>query len=164
MFERIAVALDGSECSMQAFDLALQLAGSVGAEIGVCSVVDPVVVAGSAPPSPAMELVVRDMETSARRLVTEAVERARQAGLVASGQTRSGVPAYEVIKYAEHFHADLIVMGTHGRKGVKHLLMGSVAEMILRESAIPVLVIRGAKTADRAGAVSEKPEKQAAPR
>ncbi|MGC9992832.1 MAG: universal stress protein [Candidatus Cybelea sp.] len=145
MFKRIAVALDGSDCAAEALTVALQLAQSEQSELGMCSVVDPIVIAGTTPPSPAMDLVICDMEVEARRLVGDAVERAHQLGLTASGHACSGVPAFEILKYAQSFRADLIVMGTHGRKGIGHLLMGSVAEIILRESPIPVLVVRGAR-------------------
>jgi nucleotide-binding universal stress UspA family protein len=142
MFKRIAVALDGSDAAQEAFAVALQLAKTERAEVGVCSVVDPIVIAGTSPPSPAIGLVIREMEVEARRLVTEAVERAHQAGIRASGQARNGVPAFELLRYANAFDADLIVMGTHGRRGFKHFLLGSVAEVILRGASIPVLVVR----------------------
>jgi nucleotide-binding universal stress UspA family protein len=152
MFTKIAVALDGSACSQQALEVALGVAQAQHAEIGVCSVVDPIVVAGTAPPSPAMDLVIGDLESAARTLVTKAVERGHRMRLVASGQTRRGVPAYEILSFATGFGADLIVMGTHGRNGIRRLLLGSVAEVVLREASIPVLVIsdRAAKTADSA--------------
>jgi len=150
MFKKIAVALDGSESAQQAFDVALQLAEAEKAEIGVCSVVDPIVIAGTAPPSPAMNLVIRDMEIDARRIVTNAIEAAQRRGVAASGQTRSGVPPFEFLNYAERFNADLIVMGTHGRRGFAHFLMGSVAEIVLRESKIPVLIVRAAAAESKA--------------
>lgn len=142
MFKKIAVALDGSESAQQAFEVALQLAETEHAAIGICSIVDPIVIAGTAPPSPAMGLVIRDMEIEARRIVVEAIDAAHRRGVSASGQTRNGVPAFEFLNYAERFGADLIVMGTHGRRGFAHFLMGSVAEIVLRESKIPVLIVR----------------------
>ncbi|MGC1379428.1 MAG: universal stress protein [Candidatus Baltobacteraceae bacterium] len=141
MFKKIVIALDGSECAKQALEVAIQLAGE-GAELGICSIVDPIVIAGTAPPSPAMDLMIRDMHGQARELVSEAVERARAAGIRADGRECSGVAAYEILKYAEHFKADLIVMGTHGRTGIRHLLMGSVAEVVLRQAPVPVLIVR----------------------
>lgn len=141
MFKKIAVALDGSECAKRALEVALDLAQAQGSELGICSVVDPIMIAGTAPPSPAMDVVLRDMESDARRLVTDAVDRAHRLRLVASGQTRRGVPAYEIIDYARKLDADIIVMGTHGRSGIRHLLMGSVAEVVMREAPAPVLVI-----------------------
>lgn len=150
MFNRIAVALDGSRCAQEAFSTALQLAKVTKAELRICSIVDPIVITGSAPPSPAMDLVITDMENDARRIVNEAVERARRTGIIASGWTHFGTPAYDLLKYVQHCGADLIVMGTHGRKGLGHLLMGSVAEEVLRHSPVPVLVVRSAKRAEDA--------------
>ena len=142
MFKRITVALDRSDAAQEALAVALQLAKTERAELGVCSVVDPIVIAGTSPPSPAMDLIIRDMEAEARRFVTEAVERAHHAGIRASAQVRNGMPAFALLGYADSFAADLIVMGTHGRRGLKHFLLGSVAEVILREASIPVLVVR----------------------
>jgi nucleotide-binding universal stress UspA family protein len=142
MFKKIAVALDGSDAAQEAFKVALQLAQAEHAELGICSVVDPIVVAGTAPPSPATDMIIRDAEIEAHRLITNAIELARVSGVAASGEARSGVPAFEVLGYAGRCGADLIVMGTHGRRGFKHFLLGSVAEIVLRESKIPVLVVR----------------------
>jgi nucleotide-binding universal stress UspA family protein len=145
MFKRIAVALDGSECAHQAFEVALELAQAHHSELGICSVVDPIIVAGTAPPSPALDLVLRDVALAARALVEDAVEQARLAGIRASGETRNGVAAFQVLEYAARFKADVIVIGTHGRHGIPHLLMGSVAEVVLRDSPVPVLVVRASK-------------------
>lgn len=142
MFNRIAVALDGSECADQAFEVALKLAETERAEIEVCSVVDPIVVAGTALPSPAMSIVISDMEASPRTLVVSAVEKAHGSGLNASGETCCGVPAFEILKFAQQSGADAIVMGTHGRGGLRRFHMGSVAEEVLHESSVPVIVVR----------------------
>jgi len=142
MFKKIAVALDGSQSAQQAFEVALQLAASEHAELGICSVVDPILMTGTAPPSPAMDLMIRDKEIEARRIVTNAIESSQRLGIMASGQTRNGVAAFEFLKYAEGIGADLVLMGTHGRRGFAHFLMGSVAEVVLRESKIPVLIVR----------------------
>lgn len=150
MFKKIAVALDDSEAARKAFDVALQLAQAERAELGICSVVDSIVITGMAPPGPAMDVIIGDMEIAARRLVTGAVERAHAAGVTARGQPRNGMPAFELLAYAKRYGADLMVMGTHGRRGVKHFLLGSVAEVVLRESNIPVLVVRAREAQPKA--------------
>jgi nucleotide-binding universal stress UspA family protein len=142
MFKRIVVALDGSDCAKDAFNVALRLAQAEHAQLGICSIVDPIVIAGTAPPSPAMDLVIGDMEIEARKLVDEGIDRARRVGLTASGWTHNGMPAEQILRYADRFKGDLIVMGTHGRGGIRHLLMGSVAEGILRRASVPVLTVR----------------------
>ena len=68
MFKKIAVALDGSRCAEEAFKVALELAHAERAQLAICSVVDPIMIAGSSPlPSPAMEIVIDDMERFAKR-------------------------------------------------------------------------------------------------
>jgi len=150
MFKRIVVALDRSEAAQEAFAVAIALAHAERAELGICSVVDPVMISGTAPPSPAMDILIRDMEVEARRIVSEAIDRAHRAGVVAGGETRSGAPAFEVLGYAKQFKADLIVMGTHARRGLQHFFLGSVAEVVLRESPTPVLIVRARASASQA--------------
>jgi nucleotide-binding universal stress UspA family protein len=142
MFKKIAVALDGSRCAEEALEVAFKLAQTEGAELGVCSVVDPIMIVGTAPLSPAMDIVIGDMERSSRGLVMRAVEKAHTQGLLASGEMRRGVAAFEILKYAQQFGADAVVMGTHGRGGLSRFFMGSVAETVLRESPVPVIVVR----------------------
>jgi nucleotide-binding universal stress UspA family protein len=142
MFKKMAVALDGSHSAEEALEVAFNLARSERAELAICSVIDPIMIAGTAPPSPAMEVVIDDMERFARKLVAGAVERAGRSGITATGETRCGAPAFEILKYAADVGADAIVMGTHGRSGLKHFLMGSVAETLLREAKVPVIVVR----------------------
>jgi nucleotide-binding universal stress UspA family protein len=142
MFKRIIVALDGSECASRAFDVALGLARSSGASIGICSVVDPILIAGTAPPGPALDILLTEKENAARRRVETAVERARSAGLDAGGSSVRGLASDEILRYAHRERADAIVMGTHGRSGVKRFVMGSVAEHVVRQAACPVIVVR----------------------
>jgi nucleotide-binding universal stress UspA family protein len=142
MFKKLIVALDGSRCAEAAFEVALDMAETQRATLAICSVIDPIMIAGTAPPSPAMEIVIDDMERFAKKLVADAVETASKRGIVASGGTCAGAPAFEIVRYAKEAGADAIVMGTHGRSGLKHFLMGSVAETVLREAKVPVIVVR----------------------
>ncbi len=142
MFKKVVVALDGSRCGEEALEIALKLARTEGAALAICSVIDPIMIAGTAPPSPAMDIAIGDMERFAKQLVAGAIEKARERGVVASGETRCGAPAFEIVAYAESEGADAIVMGTHGRGGLQHFLMGSVAETVLREAKVPVIVVR----------------------
>jgi nucleotide-binding universal stress UspA family protein len=89
-----------------------------------------------------MDLVLGDMEGSAKQLIAAAVGKAHKKGLLATGEMRCGVAAFEILKYAKDFGADAIVMGTHGRGGLKRLFMGSVAETVLREAVVPVIIVR----------------------
>jgi nucleotide-binding universal stress UspA family protein len=142
MFKRVVVPLDGSECAEKAFGVAVDLAKLHGSQIAACSIVDPVLVVGSTPPSPAMDVVLTDMQNEAHRRIDDAVERAREAGVAARGEVITGVAFERILDFAKRNAADVIVMGTHGREGLPRFFMGSVAEMVLRKSSCPVLIVR----------------------
>lgn len=142
MFAKILVPLDGSKPAQQALEVALSLAKTPQAEVIVCSIVDPVLVVGTTPPSPAIDLLLTDRENEARHIIDDAVEKARRAGIKARGEMHLGVPYDEILSLANRTKPDAIVMGTHGRTGVTRMLLGSVAESVLRAAPCPVIVVR----------------------
>jgi nucleotide-binding universal stress UspA family protein len=142
--------LDGSRCAERALEVALSLAKTESARLAICSIVDPIVIVGTMPPSPALDLLLFDRENEARHLVEAAIEKARRAGLKAAGEIYLGVPFDEILKFAKREKADAIVMGTHGRGGIKRLFMGSVAESVLREAPCPVIIVRDPVPSDQA--------------
>lgn len=102
------------------------------------------------PPTPAMapygEIPVdirlfEEQREAAQRDLAAARERARTAGVAADASVRGGLPAREILAAASELHADLIVLGSHGRGGVEHLLLGSVAEKVMRKAQCPVMVV-----------------------
>jgi len=88
-----------------------------------------------------------EYEASAQQRLDKLAEKYRGCGVTVSGRLLSGVPHAEIIRAAEEGGADLIVMGTHGRTGLAHLMMGSVAERVVRGSPIPVLTVPSAERA-----------------
>jgi universal stress protein A len=142
MFRKIVVPLDGSQCAAEALDVALTLAHGGTATLAIVAVVDPIVFTGSMPPSPALDIVLADREKEAHHRVDEAIGKAKLNGLAATGDVHLGVPYEEILNFARRENADAIVMGTHGRSGLKRLLMGSVAESVLRGARCPVIVVR----------------------
>jgi nucleotide-binding universal stress UspA family protein len=82
------------------------------------------------------------MQNEAHRRIDDAVERAREAGVAARGEVITGVAFERILDFAKRNAADVIVMGTHGREGLPRFFMGSVAEMVLRKSSCPVLIVR----------------------
>jgi nucleotide-binding universal stress UspA family protein len=142
MFTKIAVPLDGSACSEEALDVALELAQKESAELAICSIVDPLVVSGTTPPSPAISQMLAAREIESRRMVEAAVNKARSAGVKAEGETHFGLPLDEILRFVKRQRADAIVIGTHGRSGLKRLFLGSVAESVLRAAPCPVVVVR----------------------
>ena len=79
----------------------------------------------------------------ARRRLAKLLEHARAAGARARARLVAGGPAAEILKAGRGWRPDLIVIGTHGRGGVRRFLMGSVAEHVVRRASRPVLTIRG---------------------
>jgi nucleotide-binding universal stress UspA family protein len=95
-------------------------------------------------------------ETTVRQRLAAFLSEDEIAALRLEYALRIGVPAEEIVRYAQDREIDLIVMGTHGRKGVAHMLLGSVAEHVVRTAPCPVLLVR-----QQAQAVAEQREKPA---
>jgi nucleotide-binding universal stress UspA family protein len=81
----------------------------------------------------------------ATALLNDLVQRAKGQGLKGSKELVDGVPNVEIIRIAKKWSADLIVIGTHGRTGLTHLMVGSQADRVLRESTCPVVTVKSAK-------------------
>jgi nucleotide-binding universal stress UspA family protein len=141
--KRILLATDFSETSAVALRYARALAEQFQASLGVLHVLeDPLVGYVSECPTPTFAEIRRNMEADAREhldtLFTE-VERSR---LHVQLLTKWGSPFVEIVRVARESGIDLIVIGTHGRGPVKHMLLGSVAEKVVRNSPCPVLTVR----------------------
>jgi universal stress protein A len=152
-FREILIPTDFSPSSRSAMGYALSLAEQVGAAATLLHVYQiPALVLpdGStfvASPDKMVELT-EDIDRHLNELLTEA----RQCKVEVKSDTVIGDPAHEIVRYAVERPFDLIVMGTHGRTGLKHLLLGSVAEHVVRTSAVPVLTVREAAAAATAEA------------
>ncbi len=142
--KKILLCTDFSDNSLPARNLALAYGEAFGAGIVVLHVIDSW--AGFPAYSESMPLDVRDVirkldETAKAKLEEVAEECERAVGQVKT-LVSIGVPAEEIVRVAWQEGADLIVMGTHGWTGFKHMLLGSVAEKVLRTADCPVLVVR----------------------
>lgn len=142
---RILVPTDFSETADAALQYAKLLAGQLGASLHLLHVFsDPYAVAAYAPevyaplPPTMREQAIEDArECLETRLNSGEEERSGGTCAIVTGLT-----APQIVKYAGENDIDLIVMGTHGRRGVAHLLLGSVAEHVVRTAACPVLTVR----------------------
>ena len=85
-----------------------------------------------------------DLETDAQQLLQASLERVQRAGLQGDALLVPGTPAQAIMDTAAEQGVDLILMGTHGRTGLTHVFLGSVAEHVVRQAPCPVLVIRKA--------------------
>lgn len=129
-FERILLAIDDSEPSDAARDFAFKLDAANHASFTICAVAE-------STDGPAG---VQDHH-AAQRLAKATVERAEMAGLRAQMLLATGPPAEQIIASAISTKADLIAIGTHGRRGIRRWFVGSVAEKVVRESRVPVVVV-----------------------
>lgn len=138
----ILVAVDFEEASRQALALAKELARGLGAEVALVHVhalpvyaypgLDPVV----------FPAVIAQVTEAARRALDDL---ARSSGITRA-VIRGGDPASEILAAARELGASMIALGTHGRKGIVHALLGSIAERVVRQSPIPVLTVRAPAT------------------
>ncbi len=142
-FKRILVPVDFSPSANQAVQFAIDLARRYDAALDLVYVYQSV--AYALPEG--YVLITPDQLNEILQVFEKQLEAAKQeaqkAG-VANVETAllQGYPINEILRRAEERHADLIVMGTHGRSGIKRLVLGSVAENVLRGSSCPVLVVR----------------------
>ena len=152
MYARILVPIDGSAAAEHGLDEAIALARHFGSTLHVLNVVDSRMPAAAAAVYAPPEQLVEDWLVAGEQLVPAAVERARSRGVEAQGAVRCdpGRQVYELIlQEAKSAGIELIVMGTHGRRGLPRLMLGSDAERVLRESPAPVLLVRGPASAPK---------------
>ena len=149
VFRSLLVPIDGSDPSNAAWTLAVKLAVSEGASLIFLNVVesDKVIASimpgqGIADPTPA----INALRSAGTEMLKDAVGSAKSAGANVSSELLEGDCIETIINCAKSRSADLIVIGSHGRSGLKRLMLGSVAEGVLRHSDVPVLVTKAAKT------------------
>ena len=147
MYQRILVATDGSKLSKKAVDSAIQLAATCGAELVALKVVPryPQSYFEGAVPLSAQDITkVEEQWAADGQEIVDAVKKTGESkGVkVKSVLAKSDVVSDAVIAAAKRHKADLIVMASHGRRGVKRLLLGSETQQVLTHSEIPVLVLR----------------------
>jgi nucleotide-binding universal stress UspA family protein len=147
MYKRILVATDGSTLSKKAVTSAIGLAATCGAELVALKVVPRYPQAyfeGSIPLSvDDVSRVEKQWTDAAQAAVDAVVKSAKSKNVQAKGMTaKSDVVSDAIIAAAKKQNADLIVMASHGRKGIKRLLLGSETQQVLTHSHIPVLVLR----------------------
>lgn len=149
MYSNIVCAIDGSELSTKALTHAVALAGKLGAKLTAVTVTDPSVII-----APGAEMMMVDTSSileeldkakveSAKSVLEDATRLASAAGVTLATQHVPGLPAAEgIIKQAKAINADLIVMGSHGRRGLGRLLLGSQAAEVLAHAEVPILIIK----------------------
>lgn len=140
MYRRILLPTDGSPGTDRAVDHALELAGAFDATLYVLYVVDTDVL----PLDSHSRHLLDYLHEEGGLAIDRITERAEDRGIgPVTGEVREGTPHEEILRYAADNDADLIVMGTHGRRGLDRLLLGSTTDRVIRLSTVPVLAVRG---------------------
>lgn len=143
-YQNILVPVDGSETSYAAVAQAAELAKAFGGKITVIQVLalDPYIAAEYISATQTNDLIER-ARTSVLKTLEEAAAKFSDLGIPVEAKLLEGQVVHrEIIREAETSKADLIVIGSHGRTGLKRLFLGSVAQSVLGEAHIPVLVVR----------------------
>jgi nucleotide-binding universal stress UspA family protein len=143
MYNKILVPLDGSELAEQVLPHVTQLAGCTGAEIVLLRVpTEPMFDYIVPDPEIAVEMR-RDLETGAQAYLAEISEELRSMGLRCSVMVAWGTPIHDtILDVARQVQADLITMSTHGRSGFARMVIGSIADEVVRHAPVPVLLVR----------------------
>jgi nucleotide-binding universal stress UspA family protein len=141
--QRILVASDFSNCADAAAAVAAQLARQLNAAVDVVTVVDTSPLAEAYGDAAYRTQRINEIRAGARATAEEFAARHFAGARDVRAHVRDGHPFLEIIAAGQELGCDVIVMGTHGRTGVAHLVIGSVAEKVARKSPIPVLTVRG---------------------
>lgn len=146
MYKKILVPIDGSATSNRALDTAVELAKTFGASLRLTHVIEEIAyLTGYDPLGGYSGDLIGIMRESGNKVLADAVARAKAGGVEADALLfdKLGERLAETVAHAaREWGANLIVLGTHGRRGVGRLLMGSGAEQIIRLAPVPVLVVR----------------------
>ncbi|HET7548580.1 MAG TPA: universal stress protein [Usitatibacter sp.] len=146
MYRKILVPIDGSPPSAKGLREAIELAKNQKAKLRLVHVVDASVVIGVTEWPTQLQPLIDGLLDNGRHILERAARMVEKAGVKVESQlyeSMSGPAAATILRDARKSGADLIVMGTHGRRGIRRLVMGSDAEHVLRESKVPLLLVRG---------------------
>jgi nucleotide-binding universal stress UspA family protein len=157
MFKQVIVATDGSPTSNRGLKAAIGLAASERAGLAIVHVIDDssgVSYVGDLGyvPSGYIDALLDDLRRNGQRILAKAERAARDAGVEPRGvlvEAKGRSIADAILGEARKLRADVIVLGTHGRRGLRRALMGSDAEAVLRDARVPVLLVRFAAASSR---------------
>jgi len=139
MYDSILLPTDGSEGTERATEHAIDLAVTYDAALHTLYVVENSYLAGHI----SENILIEEFEKHGQESIDTVIERAEEANVpTVEGVVANGSPHRSILDYADENNIDLITMGTHGRGGIEHYLIGSVAEKVVRLSDTPVLSVR----------------------
>jgi len=147
MYERILVPVDGSETSKRGLREACRLAKEQGAILRCLFVIDEHYLTANYMGFMHLPDLIDKLRENGKEILDEASEQGRKSGVQVESIMRESAErrvSFLILDEAKTWAADLIVMGTHGRRGLSHLALGSDAESVVRNSPVPVLLVRAA--------------------
>jgi nucleotide-binding universal stress UspA family protein len=159
LMKRILVPTDFSEPSKAAMDYAAKLGRSLGSQLTFLFVVEPVYLAVPGDmyaPIPRVDMLLMEQQRLAREQLAKLSRQLQKKGLKCRAVLATGSVYQNIADTARKTKADLIVIGTHGRTGLSHVLLGSVAERVVQTAPCPVLTVRSLKTGGRAKAKARR--------
>jgi len=147
MYQRILVPVDGSPTAEQGLDEAIKLARLTGGQLRLLYVVDELMFVTSIQEYSAYSAdLARLMKDAGTDILRKAAERAQAAGAQVDTllvESVSGRVSDVIVEQATQWRAEVIVLGTHGRRGLRRIALGSDAEQVVRAATVPVLLVRG---------------------
>lgn len=145
MYKKILVAVDGSATSLRGLEEAFRVAKATGGQLLLVHVLNTLILESEIASTAYYQALATTIRDSGSKILEHAATLAREAGVPFEQKMIDKIGARasdEIVAQARDSRADLIVMGTHGRKGLTRLVMGSDAELVLRHSPVPVLMVR----------------------
>lgn len=146
MYGKILVPVDGSETSTRGLNEAIKIAKAQGSQLLLVHIVNEFILDSTYAPGFYSANLIETLGKEGRAVLDAAEKAAQREGVKAETmmiESIGGVAANLILAQAKQWKPDLIVMGTHGRRGLARLAMGSDAEQVVRAAAVPVMLVRG---------------------
>lgn len=142
--QRVLVPTDFSDCALPAVRYAAELANKFSAELILLHVVPDAVLAlpDAVMPTPAPVADLQALTEAGHQGLANLIAAEKLESRNPRAEVRIGSPAAEIVAAAKDLHADLVCIGTHGRGGLARVILGSVAELVVRQAPCPVLTVR----------------------
>ncbi|MFC4308486.1 universal stress protein [Steroidobacter flavus] len=145
MYKNILVAVDGSATSLRGLHEAIRLAKATGARLLLLHVLNTLILETEIASTAYYQALADEIRSSGSKILEHAAMVARDAGVPFESKMIEKIGAHawkEIVAQASESGVELIVLGTHGRRGLKRLILGSDAELVLRHAPVPVLMVR----------------------
>jgi nucleotide-binding universal stress UspA family protein len=145
MYQKILVPIDGSKTSARGLDEAIKLAKSLGSSIRLIHVVNELMIVATYEGTVYSGELVEALRESGKKILAQAQDKVTAAGVSVQSElleAHGGQAGAVIVNDAAQSKVELIVLGTHGRRGLSRLVMGSDAEQVVRQTAVPVLLVR----------------------